>query len=319
MKRLQALEALGRGIANVRANWPVLVAYLAGTLVVVLIVIASVFPWVAAFGPGLSKWMQGSAGTGLLGIAPSSIDPSELLARFGAAFLAFTLGLTVGSLVFCWYMGGILGVLVAGDAQAPAGPGRAPVVFRTWSWRLFVAESNRLAWKLMLYYSVFMALLLGVMILIFGLVALIGLSLDARGGGVALAVGCGGALPLLFALFVVYAATLTGQAELARPGVRVGSAVRLAFHVLGRRLGGIVVLLVLLFVAAFAVGLVAGGLNLVLGGAAAAKTMALPDLGEGAILVFEMLANSILNVIALATVVALARSETPNPSQVRPA
>ena len=137
MKRLSAVDALGRGAANVRANLELLVVTTLGSVAIALLVILSFLPWVATLGfdlDGLSS--QAPDPKRIEDLFDQLAGGGELIARLGGFLLSLSLALTLASVIYCWYQGGILGLLVAADAQAPQGAGREPILFRIWSPRL---------------------------------------------------------------------------------------------------------------------------------------------------------------------------------------
>ena len=260
MTRLGALDALARGVANLRGNAEVALASALGSCVVMLVVAASLLPWLSAFGLDLGDLVGGGPvePQAWLGWARAALSPTDLLARFGAGLVAFALGLTVASFVYCWYWGGVIGLLAAGDAQAPPGAGRAPLLFRTWSMRYFVGEANRLAMRFLLFLSLFCGLLVVVLALMIAVVVAAMWLGGREHPGAALAIGCGGLLPAAFAYAAVALAAWVGQVALVGPRARVGAAARTGFRLLGRRLGACVALAGLYFVAAIAVAVAVG-------------------------------------------------------------
>jgi hypothetical protein len=259
--RVGALEALGRGLVNVRANAELVPAVTAGTLAVFLLLLASFLPWLGALGLDPRDLVAGEPPDfdALAGAARAGLAPEGIVARFGVAFTAIALGLIVSSLMYCWYWGGALGVLVAGEAQAPPGAGRAPAVFRTFSARFLLGEARRLTAPVLLFLSLFLGLML---LLLVALGALFALALalgERRGGGAGLAVGCGGAFPLLFAWIALLLALWFGQVELPRRGIGVRAAATLGFRWLGARLGAALALFALFLCASLAIGIFVGG------------------------------------------------------------
>jgi hypothetical protein len=308
VNRLGALDALGRGISNVRANWEVVIAAAVGGLLSLVLMLLSLLPWLSAFGISARQLLAPrEPGVGdLFGSLAGALDPRELLTKIGAGVLAFLLALLLVSVLYAWYYGGMLGVLVAGDAQAPAGAHRAPPVFRTWSWRLFLSEATRLTWKVMLYLSAVLTLLMLAIVLALLLVLLVVVVSHGRGSLAAFAVGCGGMLPILFAMLAIYGAGCVGLGELARPGGGVRSALRLGFRVFGQRLGACLALMVLFVMASLVVGLLCGGIELLFSGAGLARRAAV----EGVTLVAQVAAGALLGSVFMASCVALLRSET---------
>jgi len=315
VKPLAALEALGRGISNVRGNVELVGVSAAGSLTVIAVVVLTLIPWLGLGGDDLRSLLNVVLGQGGAGdVATLGARSWQVLSHLWQFLLAFTIGSTIASFVFAWYFGGVLGVLVAGDAQAPPGPGRSHELFRTWSRRFFVGESNRLTMRVLLYYSVCLSLLLGVM-LVFGLVVGLGVSL-AGAGTAALAIGCGAALPFFFAFFATALAISIGQVTLvpAEGGLWpvVRDAVRSGYVLLGRRLGAALGLYVLLLCASFAIALVEGGASLFL--SVALRTHETARLVfQGALFFVELMVGAYLNLVLAAALVALVRAERPEP------
>jgi len=312
MTRLGAFDALSRGIANVRANpWVILVAFLA-TLVTVVVAIASALPWLGLLGlePG-----------DLVGAPRSPVDPGvlferlrllfspgELMAKFWIGLLSFTVGLTAASLIYAWSWGGILGVLSAGDAQAPPGTGRPPMLFRTWSPRLLVGEGHRLAIRLLLVWCVLQLTALVLLVLVGAAVAL-GVAFGARHGmGAGFAVGCGAVIPVALLLIVVAMGGWLSKLQVVDPRHGVGSAIRAGFELLGRRLGAALVLSLLFFVlsiaSSMAISVSTTLLQLVTMTSTAASGLVL-----ALVLLLQWLAAAALSVTFNAAGIALVRSE----------
>jgi len=307
VSRLGALEALGRGISNVRANWEVVAVATAGSLASIALLVLALVPWLSAFGVGVRD-LFGARRPGLagvLGAAAGGLDPRQLVARLGAGAIALLLALLLGSVLYAWYYAGMVGVLVAGDAQAPAGAHRAAGLFRTWSWRFFLSEATRLTWKMLVYLSVILTLLGVAVILALALLLLAAEMVHGRGAVPAAAIGCGGMLPLLFAMLAIWGAGCVGLGELARPGSSVGSAVRLGFQVFGARLGACLALLALFVVASLAVAIVCGSFELLFASAGLARRAVV----EVAALVVQAAAGALLGSVFMASCVALLRSE----------
>ncbi len=309
MTRLSTFDALGRGSANARANFELIVASFVGTLILVAIVLAAIVPWMATIGLDAS-WLWGD--TKLPDDLPAlwrlASSPAELLARIGSVILSLTVALTLASIVFCWYFGGILGVLVAADAQAPAGAGRESILFRAWSRDLFFQEARRLVWKVMLYYSLFGAIWFFVALLCGGAVAAAVLIGAQAGVGAGFAVGCGALLPLLFVLFAVLAAMQIGVADLPRHGSGARAATRAGFTVLGRRLGASLLIVVFFFVASAI--LAAGFTTVEIVVDLALSAVPLLALALRCVLFgVQLFVGAALNIAAAASFVALLRNE----------
>lgn len=309
MKRLAALEALGRGISNVRGNFEVVGVAAAGTILLLGVVVLTLVPWLGASQDGVGGLFRLAMGQGRVADLPSLFVSSWTLVKDSwGLVLALAFGLTVASVVYCWYYGGILGVLYAGDAQAPPGPRRGAELFRTWSPRLFAAESTRLVWRVLGFFTLWLTAFAGVLCLLV-FVPLVAAGVGGSSGVAAgVALGCGMALPLLFVFFALLGASCFGQVELVPPQSGVKEASRAGLRLLGRRLPATVALLVLLFVAAGALGAVDAGIGWAVGEALAGAPAAAMA-AQVALFVAQALLSALLNLVMVAAFVALARSE----------
>jgi len=309
VSRLSAIDALGRGIANVRGNWQVVAVSAIGTVASAAVVVLSLLPWLAAIGID-PAWFLGS------GPDPTDLDqlldlaaaPWQIFQRLGAGLLALTIGLTVASFVFAWCYGGILGVLAAGDAQAPAGPGREAAVFRTWSPRFFAGEARRLTMPVLWYFCLFLGIVLAA-VLVLGAVVVVAALVAARSGAAAgFAVGCGGLLPAGFVLVATTIAMSFGQAELARDPASARRATRAAFSILGRRFGAGLALFALMVGASVAFGAATATVSffavLAVGGSAVATAVI-----EAVVTSVQIVVGSALRLVFVAAYVALSRAE----------
>lgn len=315
MKRLSALEALGRGLSNVRGNLEVVAVAAAAAVAMFALIVLSLIPWLGSEvlkphglaggrrpGPDeIAAWFERLAAS------------PDILSQLGLGLLALLVGLTAASVVYCWSWGGVLAVLHAGDAQAPPGSGRGAELFRTWSRKFFALEAARLTWKLLLFLSLFLALLFFVLVAfaLLGVAAV--LAMGKSGVGAGLALGCGGALPLLFVYFAISGAMWIGQVELVRPEVPVGTAARLGFALLGRRLGASVALFALFFALTLAVALFFGGLGFAFQLALATRP-ALAVTMQLALSLIQLVASSAMQAGMAASFVALARAERDAPT-----
>ena len=311
MRQLAAVDALGRGWANARANLELVGVTTLVSLAMVIIVIAAFLPWIAALGIDPAWFSSGRPDPDAVGDAIRSFFAgADLLVRVGGFLLSLLVATTLASLVYCWCQGGVLGVLVAGDAQAPAG-GREAVLFRTWSRGLFLHEARRLTWRLFWFYSLFVlawSVLGALTFLLFFGAGLLGMK-DGFAAGCAMA--CGILLPLFFVSFALYAAMLYGQVELARPDGRVGAATRGGFALLGRRLGAAAAILGVVIVVSlgFGLGFSAVGLigDLLLKGSLVAAAAF-----QAVLTIAQIVVNAIVALFGTAAFVAIARSEAAN-------
>lgn len=309
MRRLSALEALGRGLANVRGNLELVGVSAGGSLIVLALVFLTLIPVLGVGGEEIASFFALSTGQATPGDYAALLERAwATISGLWSVILALSVGLTLGSIVYSWVVGGLLAVLVAGEAQAPPGSGRGGELFRTWSWRLFSGEATRLVWRVLLFFSLWLLVVLAVVALFGALLVAAAAIGGSRGIVSGLALGCGGALPLGFLLFAVLGAMSLGQVELVPPASGVLQATRAGVTLLGRRLAAAVALFVLFFFASFAIGTVEAGVGLGLLGSLAGRPWALGT-AQTVLLVVQWMISAFLNLVLVASFVALVRGE----------
>ncbi len=244
-----SFECLARGFSSLRANLPLVgMVWLQQLLVTALTALGLLVPVLVV---GWDRFR------GLGEAWPSSPERvfEDLLAAIGplalplaAALLATSLVWLVAFLVFSWFQGGLYGVLMAAERQAPPGRGHGWRVFRTYRLADFAGWGRLYLWRYFwfwnLYWVVVTVWLLLVLVLAVGTVA----GGRTWGGAAGFGIGCGGALPLFFLLVVVALWGWLTAPDLAREGTSVRRSARKALEVLGRRPGA-VLLLALVFLA----------------------------------------------------------------------
>ena len=307
-RRLSAFAALGRGLANLRGNLDLVAVAAGGALLIAALALLSLQPVFRALGLSLADFFA-SLDPLRQDEALSGLDPARLLSGdLVVPLLLFAAGITLVSLVQCWLQAGILGVLAAADAQAPPGPGRPALAFRTFSGRFFAAEASRLFGRVLAYYALVLAVAiagLGVLLLLIGGAALAG---GRFGGTAAVAIGCGGAIPLAFAGLVLALAATFGQADLPRAGGSARAALGTGLRTLSQRLGACVGIYALGVAAALAVGVFTGGAGAAVRAAFGPASLAGATV-EIALFLVQTLAQTLLGVALAAAAIALVRAE----------
>ena len=304
--RLAAIEALERGVANVRANSELVLAQILGSL---LMAASILIPAIYLLGRiGLPWSLLASNDTEAIREATEamSLDLPSLLPLLGFALLLFAVVGTLVFVLYCFVQAGTLAALSAADAQAPPGRGLPLEVYRTFSWRLFAGWSRRFGWRLFWLLNLYLALVTAIV----GLVAIVVvLSASAFGDGSAWAgclLGCGLSVPLVFLLFVLWISTQLGSAALVVEDCSVGRAFRQGLSLTGRRLGAVLLLLLLLFAGSFVIsmffGLIGFGVNLVLSSPSVLRSAVSGGLGF-----LQLALNTVLSLVFLGAFVALAR------------
>ena len=131
------------------------------------------------------------------------------------------------------------------------------------------------------------------------------------GGVGAVGVGCGGMLPLFFLLLVAGLWTWAAQAELANADATVRVASKRALRLVGRRAGGLLLILLLGMAASMALSMVFLPLSM-------AISLVFRDslfgglVLRGLLMVVQWGASGVIQIALAASMVALARSESNN-------
>jgi hypothetical protein len=305
---LSAIDSIDRGVANLRANWELVLLQLGQVLVCSVLAVVGVIA--VALGVGASFLLQ----LGDLSDWPAALERLRGLTVSGAV-VALALGVafilvTIVGLVYSWFQAGILATLDRGERQAPPVRKLDWRLFRTFQGRSFAGWAGEGAWR---YLGFFCALFVLAMILVGGcglVIALLaptaaGFGIEGVGVGVA---GCLTLLPLLGLCVLLNLFALLAMVLLARPDGSVWRAMRQALGVLRRRLGGLLLLALLFVIAVFGVALVFAPLS-------QGMATAVPTDGAAWFAVQFLLAlaqwiiQGILTIALLASTVAMVRGE----------
>ena len=252
--KLSAIDSFHRGLVNLRANWELILVQWLQIFVVAVLVVVGFLPPLAILGFGDLDLIESSA-EDWMSIMDSA---SDLVARGRDAWVLLLAALVLScaiwfmaTLVYCYFQAGIYGVFMAGDRQAPPGRPRGRQWFRTFSIRNLRGWAARYLWRYFWMLNLF--LLLGTVWFIVPVVLMMLVVYgEARWGmSAALGIGCGGAIPVLFSMFVLAFWLGLAQAELAREESSVLQATKRGLRVLGRRLGAVILVAVAVIVASF--------------------------------------------------------------------
>lgn len=323
-------ECLGRAWLASRANWQLVpLVAVQNFLVSLLLLLSFVPPLVVVAGPppaldwtdpdpvALERWIE-----------ELGRRAGENLPALGLALVASTVIGLIAAVVWAFVQAGVVGVLAAGDRQAPAaGTGGAWPLFRTFSWREFAGWGNQYLWR---FFGFLHLLLLVALVLTAGFVlvlAAVGLLTESAGMGAAAAVGCAllaafGLVWLLYALWTLaahpYLVDLVDPAAPAPAGPVAGSGRRerragvvaaagRGWRLLGRRFGALVgivaVVVMVAVVLVLPLVLVQMAVELAIPAGAVVAVASLVSI------VLQTLASAALTVYGLAATVALARGE----------
>jgi hypothetical protein len=306
--RLSALDALARGTANVRANRELVGVQIAGGLLLAASIVVPVLLFLSRLGIPFSIWSANDPEAVRQALESLRLDFGQVTSMLGLGLLLFLVIGTLVFLVYCWIQAGTLAVLSAGDAQAPATRLAPAAVFRTFSWAGFFGWASRYGLRIFWVnnlFMVFLTLALGVLVLP---LFLVGRLAEGSGFLVACAAGCGLALPVGFVMIVLVLAMIVAQICVVEEEATVRSATRRAFSITGNRLGGLLLLYLLLIVGSIAVTIAFGGvgffLKLALSGSPGVSTAVSALLG-----LVEFLVSTSLGLVLSAAIVALVRAE----------
>ncbi len=307
MTQLSAIDALGRGIANVRANRELLLVQLAALVVLFCFIVASILPIGLALGLGLADF-DGSSPAAWRRL----LEPGSWLTGGVVAALAFSLVVSTAAVAaYSWFQAGIFGVLVAGDRQAGAGAHRPWALFRTFSSRDFAGWARLRTLRFFAWYHLYLTVVTALM---FGFALLLGgaVALGIRRGPLAgFGLGCGGALPLVFLAFYLSLTFAAAKADLMRPESGAIASWRRGARVVAKRLGGSLLLLLIFVAASSAASMVLLPVQLV-------AEVALHDQLAGYVAVqivitfVQWAAGAVLGLVYGAAFVALVRAELPD-------
>ena len=303
---LSAIDCIGRGIANLRANWQLALLQLLQTVVCTALAAIGLVGVVMLFGASFLFQLGDPAdwSTALERLEDLSVSTSLLAMGLAATAIL----LTVLGLVYCWFQAGILATLERGERQAPLVKAVEPQFFRTFSGRNFMGWGHAGAWRYFNFLSV--VTLLGAVVLgLYTIAIAIGVTAtgDVAGAGAAV-VGCLALLPFLILVVVLNLWLVVGMALLPREGLGLWRAARESLGILWRRLGGLLLIVFLFLTASTAVGLVFWPLGQ---GMASALEGSMPAWFAVQLLLTlaQWLVSGILSVAFFASLVALVRTE----------
>jgi hypothetical protein len=293
-----------RGWSNTRANWELWPLCVLQSILVAGLLAAGVA--VPLFAVGLSLWSEDLPTAERLQEALGRLTeaPAQLLLPAIACLALWTLAF----LVYSYFQAGLYGVLHGGERQAAPGAVRDRRFFRTFGGRDFSGWSGRFVWRFFWFFNLAGFLFTGALVLAIVWLGLIFLAGTSWGAPAAWGIGCGGALPVLFTLFVLILWLNLAQAELVRDGAGVFGATRAGFDVLARRPGAAALLIVVFFVAGLAVSLVFVPLKLGAGVLFAGRPLA-AFAASLSLSVLQMIPSALLNVALAGAAVALVSAE----------
>lgn len=308
---LSAVDCLHRGLFNLRANWELVLVQWLQVATTTVLSLVGLLPLLAVVG-----WASPEATAGSWEAARALDSWAELLSRGRQAWVLLVVSLVIASaiwliamVVFCYLQGGILGLLMAADRQAPPGRPSHWRGFRAFSLARLRGWAGRYVWRYFWLLQIFFLVALAWLLLPLAVAALTAWGQSRWGGPAAVGIGCGGALPVVFSLVLLAFWLNLAQADLARQESGVGTAAREALRILGRRFGAVGGIFGAAFLASLFVTLSAGMVSLITGlGAGRSGISGIVASVISSLL--QWMVGSAVGVAMVASLIGLVRSES---------
>lgn len=315
--RLSAVECFQRGVVSTAANWELAVVIFLQSLVVLALTVAGLILPLLALGLGLDPIAWGKAIQGAGDLPLDRVE--EIFAWLAEVWPVLVLGLAgmlivwgLAFVAYSYFQAGIYGILYEADRRAPAMGAASRQQLRTFTLPSFQAWASRRTWPffwLMNLFGIYSLL----PILVYA--ALIAAAFRTATMAGLLGLGCVGLLLVTLPLCLVLLWYLTSQASLAEATVSgIRQASRLGWDVLMRRLGAVLLLVVISIALSLLFSLVFAPLGL------AVDMMAGDDLwvrggAQFFLSLLQTLPNALLAVALAGALVALVRSEMRSASE----
>lgn len=250
--RLTAIDCVHRGLLSVRANWQLILVQWAQTLLLVVLTFAGFLPLVLALGLHNLMPFEGTPEewSGLFNDILSRV-PQDLggCLPLALALVGATLIWMVAFLVYCYFQGGIYGILASADRQAAPGHPKGWQWFQTFNMKDFRGWAGSYVWRYFWLVNLIVLVMLVWATLSLGLVGLAFFASQRWGAVAAFGIGCGGMVPWFFGTLVLALWSNVAMADLALEDSGVWLAARRSLQTLGHRFWAVLLLLVLVVIA----------------------------------------------------------------------
>jgi len=310
---LSAVDTIHRGLVNLRANWELVLIQFLQIFIGAVLVLVGFLPPLAVLGFANLELLDSTAGdwTAMMDNAAGLVARGREAWILLLASIVLSLAIwTMAMLVHCYFQGGIYGVLMAGDRQAPCGGPRGWRWFRTFSMRDLRGWGARYLWRYFWLVNLFLLIATLWLVIPFVLV-LFAVWGEARWGPSAtVGFGCGGMLLLGFSVFVLAFWFSLAQADLAREDSSVLRAAKQGLLVLSRRLGAVILLAIAGAIVSFAFSFAIFAVSF-LGQLGSGSGIALQLGWQLAFNLLQWLFSCVVGVAFVAVLIALVRSEAP--------
>ena len=306
--RLPAIDALTRGFANVRANRELVLVQVASGLLLAASIVVPLLLFFVRLGIPLSVWNTKDPEALAKALESIQLDFGQLTSMLGLGLLVMVVVGTLVFVLYCWFQAGTLAVLLAGEAQAPRTRNAPAAVFRTFTWAGFIGWASRYGMRIFWVYNLFLLFLTLLLVACMLPILLAAWLSEDSVSALGCVMGCGLALPLGFIAVALVLAMMVAQICAVEEGATTMGATRRAFAITGHRLGGLLLLYLLMIVASLAVSILFGviGLILNLALASAGTLLAVFSAGLG---IVEFVLSVGLTLVMTAAIVAMVRAE----------
>ena len=312
--RISAIDALQRGVLNLRANPMLVLVQVAQGVAVMILAAAGMVPLVLAIGAGAASeiWLAGQRGWHPGQAAELEGMIERLLEQWPILLAALAAGgavWTVAFLIYCWVQAGVMGRLAAGEDQAAESPRPTVADFKVYSWPDFSADASARIWR---FFWLINLLLVAGMVVLFLIILAASLMTAVLGGGAsipaAIAVGCSLLAISLVVIFFFFAWTGVAKAQMVVADGGVLETFGRSLALLGRRFGGVLLLLLLFIVASVALTIVLVPVSLALD-LAMGDSIGRQIAADLALALIQTPINAALTLTLSAALVALVRGE----------
>jgi len=250
--RLTAIDSVHRGLLSLRANWQLVLVQWLQTLLMVVLTIAGFLPPIAVLGLHKLLPFEGTPEdwsrllNDILSRVPQDVGGCLPLAL---SVVAASLIWLLAFFVYCYFQGGIFGILASADRQAAPGHPQGWQWFQTFNFKDFHGWGSRYLWRYFWLVNLILLVMFAWAMVFVGLAGLAFFAAQRWGAMAAFGVGCGGLIPLFFGTLVLALWSNLAMADLALEDSGVWLAARRSLHTLGRRFWAVLLMLVLVVVA----------------------------------------------------------------------
>jgi hypothetical protein len=304
---LAAIDCVRRGMRNARANRELIAVRWLSSMAIVALAAGGLLPLVLVLGFTLADLPAKPEDWERLG-AELATRLADASAGLFAAGLAAASIWTIAFVAFCFVQAGTYGVLFAADRQAPPGLPREAGWFRTFSRADFAGWGGRLMWRFFWFANLYACLVLVLGALFLLLLAGAAWAAARWGAPAGFGLGCGGALPLLFLAVTLGLWFSLAQADLPRDGAGVLASARRGLRLLGRRLGGVLLIVLLTVMASAALAIVFAPFTILVN-VSLQDTPPAHLAARALLFAAQSLCSSALSVVLAASLIALVRGE----------